>query len=64
MEKQSDLVGIAKLSQRLRLPVRWLKQEARSGRLPCLRVGRRMLFSANAVEDALAKRARKAKYDG
>jgi hypothetical protein len=43
--------------RRTYLPRNWLKQEAQAGRLPCLRVGRRLLFVAAAVEETLAKRA-------
>ena len=35
----------------------WLEKEARRGRLPHLRVGARFLFSPQAVETALARRA-------
>ena len=51
------LVGLSRLSAELRLPRNWLKQEAQAGRLPCLRVGRRLLFNRVAVEQVLADRA-------
>lgn len=35
----------------------WLKAEAEAGRIPCLIVGRRMLFDVEAVEAALLRRA-------
>jgi hypothetical protein len=47
------------LAARLRLPAEWLKGEALAGRIPCLRVGRRLLFNADAVEQVLAERAGK-----
>jgi hypothetical protein len=52
-----SLVNLNGLSAHLRLPTRWLRQEARAGRLPCLRVGRKLLFDLGAVERALAERA-------
>jgi hypothetical protein len=51
------LLNLSRLSQALRLPREWLKAEALAGRLPCLRVGRRLRFDAEAVEQALSERA-------
>ena len=51
------LVSLNRLAAELRLPRNWLKQEAQAGRLPCLRIGRRLLFSVPAVEQVLADRA-------
>ncbi len=56
--KHESPVGIADLSAILKLPVRWLKAEALQGRIPHLRVGRRLLFDVQAVQRALAARAR------
>ena len=52
-----DLLSLHQLALRLRLPREWLREEADAGRLPCLKVGPRYLFSLRAVEDALAARA-------
>ena len=38
------------------MPVAWLKDEAKANRIPHLRVGRRCLFSLEAVTEALAER--------
>jgi hypothetical protein len=51
------LVSLYQLSLALRLPRNWLHAEALAGRIPCLRVGRRLRFNRNAVEAALAARA-------
>jgi hypothetical protein len=51
------LVSLNRLAAELRLPRNWLKQEAQAGRLPSLRVGRRLLFNVAAVEQVLADRA-------
>ena len=45
------------LARRTSLPAAWLKKEAEAGNLPCLRVGRRFLFSPEAVNTALLARA-------
>jgi hypothetical protein len=54
-----SLLSLPRLALKLRLPCEWLHQEALAGRLPCLKVGRRFLFNAAAVERALAERAAK-----
>lgn len=53
----TELIGIADLAARLGLPVSWIKSEARDGRLPHLRVGRKWLFHEATVKAALAVRA-------
>ncbi|MBE7465608.1 MAG: hypothetical protein HS116_19205 [Planctomycetes bacterium] len=56
-----DLYNLAALAIRLNLSREWLAAEADAGRLPCLRVGRRRLFSLKAVRAELAIRAAAAK---
>src|SRR5262249_10314454 len=51
------LTNLAGLSARLRLPAPWLRAEALAGRIPCLKVGRRLLSNPRAVEEKLAQRA-------
>src|SRR5262249_59906699 len=51
------LTGLTGLSARLRLPRLWLRAEALAGRIPCLKIGRKLLFNPDAVEKALADRA-------
>lgn len=57
MNNNKGLVDIGQLAARLKLPIRWLKTEAKAGRLPCLRVGRRWFFDALTVDQTLAERA-------
>jgi hypothetical protein len=42
VEPLTNLVG---LSAQLRLPLPWLRAEALVGRIPCLKIGRKLLFS-------------------
>jgi hypothetical protein len=50
--------NLLELSKQLRLPVKWLKQQADAGKIPCLRVGRwRYLFNLTAVQKALSEMA-------
>ncbi|MHC4365194.1 MAG: DNA-binding protein [Planctomycetota bacterium] len=55
-KKLSNLFGLAR---ELHLPVSWLKDEALAGRIPCLKIGRRLRFNKKAVENALAELAAK-----
>jgi len=50
-------VNLHALAQYTRLPREWLHREALAGRLPCLRIGHKLLFNPDAVEKALAVRA-------
>lgn len=50
------LIDVGSLAEQTGLPMRWLVREADAGRLPCLRVGRRRMFSLEAVRSALAER--------
>jgi hypothetical protein len=51
------LLSLHRLAARLSLPAAWLKEEALAGRIPCLRVGRKLLFNVEAVEQTLTARA-------
>jgi len=51
------ILSLFGLARELHLPVGWLKDEALSGRIPCLKIGRRLRFNREAVEDSLAERA-------
>jgi excisionase family DNA binding protein len=52
-----ELLSLPQLAARLRLPRDWLRREALAGRLPCLRIGRKLLFNRSAVKQMLAERA-------
>ena len=45
------------LAQRVGLPEAWLRREARAGRIPALKIGRRLFFNRAAVEGVLLERA-------
>jgi excisionase family DNA binding protein len=53
----SSPIGVAELAARLRLPIRWIKAEAKAGRLPHLRAGRHWLFNKQALLTHLTDRA-------
>lgn len=52
------LLPAGQMARYLRVPVRWLREEAESGRVPCLKADRAILFDPEAVECALLARAR------
>lgn len=56
-DARERLLTLHDLAEILHLPAVWLKDEALAGRIPALRVGRRLRFNAGAVEQALAERA-------
>jgi hypothetical protein len=59
----SRLVPISVAARWLRVPVKWLRDEAEAGRIPCLPAGKAILCDFAAVEAALLERARQGKGD-
>ena len=55
MNAEKPFVNLTSLSARTGLPAWWLKSEADAGRIPFLRVGKRMVFSVQAVQTAIAE---------
>ncbi|MCK6484912.1 MAG: helix-turn-helix domain-containing protein [Phycisphaerae bacterium] len=51
------LTTLPGLARELKLPRTWLAAEARGGRIPFLKVGRRLRFNPDAVRRVLAERA-------
>lgn len=57
MEVDTSFVSIHRLAQITGLPLAWLEAEARGNRIPHLKVGRRLMFNPELVEQALLARA-------
>lgn len=55
---QAELLTDSEMARSLRVPVGWLREEAKSGRIPSVQAGRRYLFHAPTVEQALIERAK------
>jgi len=53
-----ELLTASQMARRLRVQVRWLRDEAEAGRVPSLDVGNTFLFNEQAVTAALAERAK------
>lgn len=57
---EKRLLQTGPMARRLRVPAKWLRDEAEAGRVPALRAGKVFLFDAEAVETVLRERARQA----
>ncbi len=64
MDENKSLSTVRELANELGLPVAWLKDEAQAGRIPCLRIGKRLVFNAEAVERTLVERAGESIHEG
>jgi hypothetical protein len=52
-----NLYNLNGLSQKLNLPVKWLKMKAVEGQIPCLKIGQKFRFNIEAVKQALSELA-------
>lgn len=53
-----QLRPVGPTAELLGVPCRWLEAEADAGRVPCLRIGRTVLFDVESVQQALLSQAR------
>lgn len=65
MEKKNQkLFNLIGLSEELQLPAKWLKEQAKADKIPCLFIGRKkMRFNLEAVKEALVDLAAKGGND-
>jgi excisionase family DNA binding protein len=47
------VIPLPKMARQLGVSVAWLRDMANEGKVPCIRAGKRFLFSASAVQKAL-----------
>jgi hypothetical protein len=60
-----NLRSLSRMARNLGVPIDWLKGLADAGKVPCLRAGPdKLLFNAQAVQDALAVLASRAPTPG
>jgi hypothetical protein len=59
--ERKKLVKAGVMARRIGVTVRWLKAEADTGRLPCVKAENRYLFNPEAVINILTKRAKGAR---
>ncbi|MGD0464869.1 MAG: hypothetical protein ABSB74_20485 [Tepidisphaeraceae bacterium] len=57
VEKQKTFQPLRRAAMRLGLPPSWLRAEVIAGRIPALRVGKKILVNPEAVERVLLDRA-------
>jgi len=57
MDTNANLVTASVMARRLRVPARWLVEEAGAGRIPHVQAGRVVLFHPQTVESVLIRRA-------
>jgi hypothetical protein len=58
MIQQAKLLPVGPMARRLRVPAKWLREEAEAGRVPCLKADRAFLFDPETTEAVLLQRAR------
>lgn len=51
------LLSLPRMARRIGVTQQWLRHESDAGRLPCVRADGRYLYSAQAVERLMLKRA-------
>jgi hypothetical protein len=54
--QSNTFVSLTSAAYRLGVPAAWLRAEARAGRIPHLKAGRRILFNVSLVEKVLLRR--------
>ena len=59
-----SFLPLKRAAVRLGVPAAWLRAEADAGRIPHLRVGRRLLVNPQAIERVLLDRAQRAAGGG
>ena len=59
MMTQPKLLPVGPTARFLRVPIKWLRDEAEAGRVPHLKAERALLFDPHAVERVLVERAQK-----
>ena len=55
---EPTLLPANQMARWIRVPLRWLREEAVAGRIPCVDAGGQLLFDPETVERVLLDRAR------
>jgi len=58
MIDRAKLLPVGPMARFLRVPVKWLREEAEAGRVPCVKADKALLFDPATVERVLLERAR------
>jgi len=60
----SDLLPLGRMARKLGVTQQWLRNEADTGKIPCLKAGERYLFNPQAVQKSLAAKAARTRQGG
>ncbi len=60
----SDLLSLSRMARRVGVSQQWLRDQADTGKVPCLKAGNRYLFNPSAVQSALAAKAARTRQEG
>ena len=52
-ESEAALISLPEMADRLGVPPLWLKEQAEAGRVPHLKVGRKLMFHHDSAEAAV-----------
>jgi len=63
-DAMSDLLSLPRMARRLGITQQWLRDQADTGTIPCLKAGNRYLFNPVAVQEALAAKAAQTRQGG
>lgn len=58
LESKNNPLILGAMARRVRVPAKWLRAEAESGRIPHLKAGNVLLFDPETVERLIAERVR------
>jgi hypothetical protein len=59
----NELLNLARMARCLRVTQSWLREQADTGTIPCLKAGSRYLFNPVAVQETLSTRAAQARVE-
>jgi len=52
-ESEAGLISLPEMAERLGVPPLWLREQSEAGRVPCLRVGRKLMFHSQTAQTAV-----------
>lgn len=64
MSNPSNIATARTVARKLRVPEKWIRDEAAAGRLPHIKAGSGYLFNIDAVIQCLSKRAATENFEG
>lgn len=60
----TEVLILGRMARRLGVTQQWLRAQADAGKVPYLRAGKRYLFNAEAVQEAIAQQAARERQEG